>query len=122
MVELAGREGDQARLALSQLLLRYLPAMRIHLVVHQRVADQKAEDILQEFIARKVLEKHLLARADRSRGRFRSFLLTALDNFAYNELRREATHSKPGGVPVLDVDACLGVASPGQSPHQFDVV
>ena len=37
--------------------------------------------MLQEFIVRKILQYNLPAHADRARGKFRTLLLTALDNF-----------------------------------------
>src|SRR5262249_54069774 len=40
----------------------------------------EAQDLTQAFFAR-LLDKHYLAQADRQRGRFRTFLLTALSHF-----------------------------------------
>src|SRR5258708_33484830 len=47
-------------------------------------SPEDAQDLTQEFFAR-LLEKKLLSRADRQRGRFRTFLLTALQNFIAHE-------------------------------------
>lgn len=55
-----------------------------------------AEDLTQEFFAR-LLEKRWLARADRDRGRFRSFLLTAMKRFLANEWAKEKTLKRGGG-------------------------
>ncbi|CAN5553496.1 hypothetical protein BH09PLA1_BH09PLA1_18250 [soil metagenome] len=74
--------------ALSELLRCYLPAMRSHLVRRQRISPERAEDLLQGFIVRKILEYDLIARADQARGKFRTLLLTSLDNFVRNELGR----------------------------------
>jgi RNA polymerase sigma-70 factor (ECF subfamily) len=51
-------------------------------------ADQ-ADDLLQGFVLKKVLQRQLVARADRSRGKFRTFLLTALDRYVLDELERK---------------------------------
>lgn len=83
-----GKEGER-RQALSDLVARYLPALRAYLRVRRHLPGEKAEDLLQAFLADKVLEQDLLARADRTRGRFRSFLLTALDRFLVSQHRRE---------------------------------
>ena len=56
-----------------------------------------AEDLTQEFFAR-LLERQWLARADRERGRFRSFLLTAMKRFLANEWAKEQTLKRGGGV------------------------
>ena len=44
-------------------------------------AQEEAEDLVQGFFAQ-LLEKDYIKAADRSRGRFRSFLLTSLKNYA----------------------------------------
>jgi DNA-directed RNA polymerase specialized sigma24 family protein len=45
-----------------------------------------------------------LRQADASRGRFRSFLLTALKNFAANEYERNLAMKRGGGVELLSLD------------------
>lgn len=88
LVALAGNDADHSvREALGQLLTRYLPALRAHLVCSKRLAPDKANDVVQDFVARKILEKDLVARADRDLGRFRTFLLTTLDRFLLNQIR-----------------------------------
>ena len=59
-----------------------------------------AEDFTQEFFAR-LLEHHWLARADRDRGRFRSFLLTAMKRFLANEWAKAKTLKRGGGVRLV---------------------
>ena len=91
LVDRVGGDGDEAcRAALGDLLLRYLPALRAHLVFGRRVPQHDADDLLQEFIATKILQKELLGQADRQRGRFRSFLLKSLDRLLIDQLRRHA--------------------------------
>ena len=86
--EAGGGSGPAAREALGELLVRYLPALRAHLVRRLRFTPDEAEDLLQGFIADKVVERGLVARADRRRGRFRTFLLAALENYVRSALRR----------------------------------
>src|SRR5678815_584864 len=74
------------RTAMGMVLTRYLPPLRAHLL-RRGIAADRVDDLLQGFIADKVLERDLLATADRERGRFRSFLITALNNYAANQLR-----------------------------------
>jgi len=65
--------------------------------------DDVAMDLAQEFFA-SWLAKELFGRADRTRGRFRAFLLSSLDNFLRNVHRAE--HAKrrfpPGGLVSLE--------------------
>jgi DNA-directed RNA polymerase specialized sigma24 family protein len=55
-----------------------------------------AQDLTQGFFA-KLLEKNWLAAADRSQGKLRSFLLTAMKRFLANE-RERAHAAKRGGL------------------------
>jgi RNA polymerase sigma factor (sigma-70 family) len=55
-----------------------------------------AQDLTQEFFAR-VLERHWLARADQSKGRFRTFLLTAMERFLANEWDKARALKRGGG-------------------------
>jgi len=56
-----------------------------------------AEDLTQEFFAR-LLEHNWIARADRQRGRFRSFLLMAMKRFLAREWNRVKTLKRGGQV------------------------
>jgi DNA-directed RNA polymerase specialized sigma24 family protein len=67
--------------ALDHLLSLYRPALWSHLVHRRRIAPQRADDLLQDFILRKILQYNLVQRADPTRGKFRTLLLTSLDNF-----------------------------------------
>ena len=51
--------------------------------------NESAKDLTQGFFAEIVLGRDLAGRADRSRGRFRTFLLTALDRYLVDEHRRQ---------------------------------
>jgi RNA polymerase sigma factor (sigma-70 family) len=58
-------------------------------------SQHDAEDLTQEFFAR-VLEKRTLGAVDRTKGKFRSFLLASFQHFASN-YRRDARAQKRGG-------------------------
>ena len=55
-----------------------------------------AQDLTQDFFAR-LLEKNIAGKADRTRGRFRSFLLASLNHFLAKEWRRAAPGSMATG-------------------------
>jgi RNA polymerase sigma-70 factor (ECF subfamily) len=55
-----------------------------------------AHDLTQAFFAR-LLEKDWLATADRTKGRFRAFLLTAMKHFLADEWDRESAEKRGGG-------------------------
>jgi RNA polymerase sigma-70 factor (ECF subfamily) len=64
---------------------------------------QKAEDYIQAFFT-SLLEKRGLRLADPKRGRFRSFLLTALKHFLANEHTRAQAQKRGGGRKILSLD------------------
>ena len=63
----------------------------------------RAQDLTQGFFTR-LLEKHDLAAADRSRGRFRSFLLTACQHYLANQHDRDMAKKRGGGEAHLSLD------------------
>lgn len=70
--------------ATSELLGTYLPAMKAFL--RGRVPEDMVEDLLHDFMAEKILSGRLLVKADRTRGRFRSYLVKSLQNYARSRL------------------------------------
>jgi|KBSSwiStaDraftv2_1062776.scaffolds.fasta_scaffold186821_1 hypothetical protein len=65
----------------------------------QRIGTEEAGDLTQAFFAR-LLEKNFIAAAVEEKGRFRSFLLVALERFLINE-REHARAQKRGGGQIL---------------------
>ncbi|MFO1498003.1 MAG: sigma-70 family RNA polymerase sigma factor [Verrucomicrobiota bacterium] len=63
-----------------------------------------AQDLTQEFFGR-LIEKNYLGLADRRRGRFRWFLLTAFKCFLANEWDRSHAQKRGGGKSILSFDA-----------------
>lgn len=57
------------------------------------LSQTDAEDLTQSFFEG-LLEKKGISKADRERGRFRTFLLTSLTNFLNNHWRREGTRQR----------------------------
>ncbi|MBN2506201.1 MAG: sigma-70 family RNA polymerase sigma factor [Verrucomicrobia bacterium] len=86
--------------ALDQVLHQYQGPLRRHLQrkFHRQEAD--IEDWLQGFMAERILAKALLQRADADRGRFRTFLLKALDHYVIDRIRQE--NKNPLGRPPTD--------------------
>ena len=62
-----------------------------------------AQDLSQEFFAT-VLEKDYVRLADRERGRFRTFLLTAVTRFVTRQRERDRAAKRGGGRTVLSLD------------------
>lgn len=64
---------------------------------------EQSEDLVQGFFTQ-LLDKRTIKAADRERGRFRSFLLASLKNFAANEWDRETALKRGGTTPTLSLD------------------
>ena len=79
----------ERREAMEKLLTQYLPAIRAFLLAKAWVRPDDIDDTVQEFIKSQVLERQLINRVDRNKGKFRSYLLTSLRYFIINELRRK---------------------------------
>src|SRR5258706_5528756 len=71
-------------------------------VRRQGHSPHDAEDLTQGFFAR-LLEKKYVGDADRARGKFRSFLLTALKHFMANEWDRQHAVKRGGLFAVLNI-------------------
>lgn len=69
--------------------------------------NEQAKDLTQDFFHEIVLGRSLIQKADQSKGRFRSFLLTALKRYLINVARaKEAQKRMPKGklVSIEDID------------------
>jgi len=67
-------------------------------------SPEDSQDLTQAFFTR-LLEKGELGNADRNRGRFRTFLLTACSHFLANERDRAQTIKRGGGAITIPIDA-----------------
>ena len=87
----------------------------LYAYARRRVADvDEARDLTQGFFV-VLLEKNFLADADRSRGRFRAFLITAFKHFLANQWAKARTLKRGGGVSPLSLDFPAGDARIGQA-------
>jgi RNA polymerase sigma factor (sigma-70 family) len=95
----------EARAALEELYRLY--CYPVYAFIRRRGHDrQDAQDLTQDFFIH-LLEKGTLGRADPERGRFRSFLLGALDHFLAHAAERTRAAKRGGGCRwvFLDDDA-----------------
>jgi RNA polymerase sigma-70 factor (ECF subfamily) len=111
----AGGEGDNARDALAALCRMYRPPVLAY--VRMRFAESDAEDVTQAFFAH-ILERRLPARADRERGRFRSYLLTSLKHFLVAEHERASALRRGGGFTAVTDSIIELIPATDLSPEQ----
>jgi RNA polymerase sigma-70 factor (ECF subfamily) len=98
----AGREDTAARAALAALCETYWYPTYAFLR-RRGCPREEAEDVTQAFFAR-LLERGWVRSADRDRGRFRTFLLTALTRFLAKERDKERTRKRGGDRTKLSLD------------------
>jgi RNA polymerase sigma-70 factor (ECF subfamily) len=77
------------------------------------IGNEEAKDLTQGFFEKVVLGRRLIPRAERGKGRFRNFLLVALERYVRSVRRAEAAGKRSPRGRVLDVD---GLDSPGALP------
>src|SRR4051812_31687427 len=93
-----------------QVIQNYWSGLRAYLTcLVSRYPDYRneADDLLQEFILKKILQPGWLENANPAKGRFRDFLKSALRNFVIGEIRSRAAEKRGGNqhaVPLEEME------------------
>ena len=123
LVAVANSSDDaSARAALEELCGAYW--MPLYAWVRRRGHSREdAKDLTQAFFAR-LLEKDYLQAADREKGKFRTFLLTAMQRFLANEWRDRQRLKRGGGADHVAFDTSVAEtlyagSGDGESPEQM---
>jgi DNA-directed RNA polymerase specialized sigma24 family protein len=102
VVEAGGQECPRATAALERLCRIYW--YPIYAFVRRRGFDRHtSEDLAQSFFAC-LLEKDMLKKVDRQKGKFRSFLLAALTNFLSNDWDTRCAAKRGGHRQIISLD------------------
>jgi len=84
--------------------------------------NEQAKDLTQGFFHEIVLNSNLIRQADQRKGRFRTFLLTALDHYLIDVHRKEKArkHAPRGGFVALEDSNLTGLtaAHSNMTPNQ----
>lgn len=103
MLAQATMNGDAAgQAALEELCRRYWPAVRDTLLA-RRFPPEEAEDICQDFFSN-LLTAGMWHQADRAKGRFRSYLMGALDRTLTQRHRHASRLKRGGGLPDVPLE------------------
>src|SRR4030095_3778631 len=95
--------GEQAaRNALEELCRTYWRPV-FSFICRRGYSMQDAQDLTQDFFM-KILERNWLEHADRNRGRFRTLLLTSVQNFLINATERGRTLKRGGDMQFISWD------------------
>ena len=88
----------------------------IYAFIRRRGSDHhQAEDLTQAFFAH-LLESEALRKADRNRGKFRTFLLAALTHFLANEWDKQQTLKRGGRRQFVSLDETVAEDRYRQEP------
>ena len=85
---------DKDRALIGLLLERYWKPVYCYLR-RKGYNNEQAKDLTQDFFHEVVLSRSLIDRADQSKGRFRSFLLHALNNYLVNGAKKRPKNASP---------------------------
>ncbi len=113
MVLSAGASDDaEAQNALATLCQTYWYPLYAY-VRRRGYSAHDAQDLTQAFFAQ-LLERKSVASADPQRGRFRSFLLTAMNNFLASEWEKARAKKRGGDYQMLSLDLAA-------AEHRYDL-
>ena len=104
-------EDDKDGILIGLLLDRYWKPIYCYLR-HKGYDNEEAKDLTQGFLHEVVLNRNLIQRADPSKGRFRTFLLHALDQYLLNEKRRQNTQKRSPKGKLVSFDIISPPALP----------
>ncbi len=111
----AGQSEPDQQMALAAFCEAYWPPLYTFLR-SRRYKPEDAQDLVQAFFAH-LLAQNALSRADREKGRLRTFLLGSLQNFLSNEYHRAHALKRGGGHEIISFDEHLAEAEAACTAH-----
>lgn len=113
LIEDMGGSDDDKNGALIELLLKkYWKPVYCYLR-RRGYGNEEAKDLTQGFFQEVVLGRKLIDKADRTKGRFRSFLLTALNRYLINIHHEQATKRH---IPKTKI-VCMNIGDMSELPQ-----
>lgn len=112
LIEGIKRHQDKDRSLIGLLLERYWKPVYCYLR-RKGYCNDEAKDLTQRFFHEIVLNRCLVERSNASKGRFRSFLLHALNQFLIDRMRRESTQNRIPKEKLVPLD----ITNPPELPQ-----
>ena len=103
---------DKSRALIGLLMNRYWKPIYCYLR-RKGYDNEQAKDLTQGFFHEVVLERHLIENADTAKGRFRSFLLMALDRYLVNVQQMETAQKRMPKGKLVPIDMVEPPELPG---------
>jgi DNA-directed RNA polymerase specialized sigma24 family protein len=111
LIEGAQSDDDRSRALIGLLLDRYWKPVYFYLR-RKGHNNEEAKDLAQGFFHEIVLNRGLIQRADQAKGRFRSFLLHALEQYLIDERHKQSAQKRLPKNKLLSLDALEAPALP----------
>lgn len=105
LIEEVKGDEDRDRALIGLLLERYWKPVYCYLR-RKRYDNEQAKDLTQGFFHEVVLNRHLIRRADPCKGRFRTFLLHALNQYVVDQQRKETAQKRIPRDKQVRLDIC----------------
>ena len=118
LIEGVQKHQDDDRALIGLLLERYWKPVYCYLR-SRGLDNEQAKDLTQSFLHEVVLNRHLIERADTSKGRFRSLLLHALNQYVVDERRKETARKRIPKDKLVPLDV-PGLAGLGEITRELD--
>lgn len=104
-------KADKSRALIELLLIRYWKPVYCYLR-RQGYPNEAAKDLTQGFFHEVVLSRNLIQKADQTKGRFRSFLLTALNRYLINTQEKQSARKRAPRGKLVSFDFASMADSP----------
>ena len=89
-------------------------------LVRKGTPSENAKDYTQDFLLNILYEKDFLSKADPAKGKFRTFLLTSLDNYVKSSIRKNKKYDSASSYSDLDFE--LPEHVPNDPTKAFDYI
>jgi DNA-directed RNA polymerase specialized sigma24 family protein len=104
LIEDSKSDDDRSRALIGMLLDRYWKP--VYFFLRRKGHDnEEAKDLTQSFFHEVVLNRNLIQRAEQSKGRFRSFLLHALEQYLIDERHKRNAQRRIPKDKIVSLDA-----------------
>lgn len=123
LLDAARADGDPSakKKALEQIILRYYGSLRLFILRKGLAGHGEVDDLLQSFIADKILSGDMVDRIEKSRGMFRGFIKRVLHDYAAEQMRRRmAGKRSPGYISSINTVGECSYSTADTPGREFD--
>lgn len=123
LLEAVKADGDPLarKKAIEQIILRYNASMRLFILRKGLARADEVDDLLQSFIADRILSGDMVDRIEQDRGRFRGFIKRVLHDYAVEQIRRRSAQKRsPGHIRSINTGGDCPCSETDSPDREFD--